>query len=495
METAEDPCEEERFVTSDMHLSEGMVIRARANVSFIGKLRQFITRDGGRSAERPFVQIVNPLEDFPHDEAYAAFVAAALAKYGDASKVAFVLMGDCFDPLAVTWRGQSADPPFEAVGVHKMRKIIRAHALFFDTLADIVRRPNATLEIFTGNHDLFLVWPKVQREIVRRVAGGDPALAAKIEFVDHRCGFQKLHRGVLYDHGMNAEPQNTIDPKNVIRKVKFGRNRHRQVLVVPPGSHMTVNVVNRIKLRNRLVGRLSKPSDVWKQAAVRMWGWVFQTAFALLRFVTFWVIPGKVGLAVTLRAVRSTIVDESVDRYAEKLLHGTPDIHAVVLGHSHEWRQVSRPEGTYVNTGTWARMYELVYPKFAQTWKRFRRVETAWRTLVHFFQTGELPFTKRFASVVGFAGIVAALTALLLVTPAKHDWRVWLYPLVQFKVPIGIMLAFVVCGGLLRVVSLHPTVADARKLTFAHIRHFRDGGTHVAVKEFIPEENAIRNCI
>ncbi len=506
----EPQCEEANVVISDLHMSEGAGKNVVRRPSWRRRAWQSVKQFFFGVEAHPRVDPRNPLEDFPDDKVFVDFVDRIREKYGRAGKLTLSLLGDTFDPLAVSWRGRNAEPPYEAIAVAKMKKIMAGHQAFFDALAFFIRQPNCFLDIYVGNHDLSLCWKRVQTRIARRIAGWDPALAAKIRFVDQSMGFRLKHRSVLYDHGMNAEAQNFVDPKKVIVTHRFGlkdggfglKLRH-PILNMPYGSYMTVGLLNRIKLYYPLVGRLCNYRGLVRNAALHRWGWsgyvvlmaVWNYVWSLLFGI--WHLRMKTSIANTARAIAESVTSVGVDAYARKLLRDNDDVKVVVLGHSHEWRRVSTDRGTYLNTGSWALMFELVDQKIELQWKRWRHLEIFWRSLVHFLMTGELKLARQLSKILGWIALVGAMLAFLFISFPKNSWRIWSYQAADFKLPIGILLVFVVVTGVIRLFSVKPRVISRRRLTFGLIEHFGDGSMNNDLMEYLPDDNggSIRECV
>src|SRR5688572_20830549 len=100
------PYEEVNVVVSDMHLSAGKVLQVRVKRTALTRVVQLV-KSVFTDVEPPAVyEVPNPLEDFVYDDVFAAFIAKVTAQYGSADVLRIRLMGDVFDPLAVTWSGR-----------------------------------------------------------------------------------------------------------------------------------------------------------------------------------------------------------------------------------------------------------------------------------------------------------------------------------------------------------------------------------------------------
>ncbi len=506
----EPPCEEANVVISDLHMSEGVDKDVRRHQAWHKRAWRSLKRFLFGVAAHPSVDPQNPLEDFPNDLVFVDFIDRVLERYGRSARLTLSLLGDTFDPLAVSWNGRFIEPPYEAIAVAKMKKIMAGHKEFFDALAFFIRRPNCHLDIYVGNHDLSLCWKRVQTRVLRRIAGWDTELQAKVRFIDQTMNFRLKHRQVLYDHGMNAEAQNQVDPKKVIVTHRFGlkdggfglKLRH-PILNMPYGSYMTVGLLNRIKLYYPLVGRLVNYRSLVMNAALHRWGWsayvVLAAVWNYLWSLLFgiWHLRMKTSISNTARAIAESVTSVGVDSYARKLLRDNDDVKVVVLGHSHEWRRVSTDKGTYLNTGSWSLMFELVDQKIELKWKRWRHLEIFWRALSHFLMTGELKLARQLSKILSWVALVGAMLAFLVTSFPKNSWRIWSYQISDFKLPIGILLVFVVVTGVIRLFSVKPKVIRRQRLTFGLIEHFGDGSMNNDLMEYLPDDNggSIRECV
>jgi hypothetical protein len=271
--------DEVHAVISDLHLSAGATAQIYKGQPWYRRFGRWIGRQLFQGESLPEVSDSNPLEDFPDDAPLVAFTETLAERYsGRVTKLRLKLLGDIFDPHAVLWQGELGGPPYEEVGVYKMKQIIAAHPEAMDAWSRFLDQPNHYLDIYVGNHDLFLVWPRVQHRLARRLCGRDEAKLARLRFIDHKQNFRELDRGILYYHGMNSDAQNAIHRDRVILKDQYGIPLKREVLNEPYGSHLTMRLVYPIKLRNDLIGRLDNHRRIVRNAAIHAWGW---TLYAL----------------------------------------------------------------------------------------------------------------------------------------------------------------------------------------------------------------------
>ncbi len=179
------------------------------------------------------------------------------------------------------YRGRLVDPPYEDVAVEKMHTIVAAHPVYFDALAVFVRDSNARLDVFVGNHDVFLAWPGVQEVLRVRLAGADAALRGRIRFFDTRRRFELVEHGALYYHGHNADVDLRIDPERTIVPPEE-TGLAAPILNMPYGSYLVSDLLAVVKQRNVLVGRSERHREVLHNAVRYRWGWMAWSAYAFL---------------------------------------------------------------------------------------------------------------------------------------------------------------------------------------------------------------------
>lgn len=486
---------------SDMHLSAGRTLPVRVKHTFRYGIARLVRRVLGSHEPPDVIDVPNPLEDFLYDNVFDGFITKLIVGYGNAEEMHLCLMGDVFDPLAVTWKGSLRDPPYETVAVRKMRMIIRGHKAFFDAIVRFMREPNARLDVFVGNHDHFLVFSRVQREIVRRIARGNADVASRIRFVDQHVNYEYQVNDVLFYHGQNAEPHNVMDPKTAILTDHFGIRLKRPILNKPLGSHMATELSARLKLKNPLMGRMPFEGAIWHDAIRHKWGWSVYAGFMVvwffyLQFVAMLDFRRKVGLLTVLRVIASTMHEHPVDEFGAKLLKNREDVRVLVMGHSHVPRRITGPDGTYINTGSWAQRLKLVWPTFTYTWKRWRWLEGHWRRFQYFLETGKVPFAQKLIKIIGYVVSMGVLVTYLFTSfTSNSDIGDWSVTFGQLKIVAAIMLAFAVVRGVLRFVAVKPEVVEDTQFTFALVRKARDGAFTADLMEYLPADNVVREYV
>lgn len=89
---------------------------------------------------------------------------------GNASDIELIINGDCFDFLVT--------PPYDtrgvtdnAIAMGKLERIIAAHPSFFIAIRQFIATEGRQVTFVTGNHDIELAFPAVQRRITQEIAG------------------------------------------------------------------------------------------------------------------------------------------------------------------------------------------------------------------------------------------------------------------------------------------------------------------------------------
>lgn len=144
------------------------------------------------------------LDDFqPDDERSLVSLLFGLSRD---SRTMLIINGDFIDfvqiqPRPSMWHGPTLDAS-EDESLEKLEHAFRAHGPVFDALGRFVALGN-TLRFHIGNHDIDLLWPRVQTRICERL--GLPATHPAVTF-----GEFYLHAGLYVEHGHQADPVNSF---------------------------------------------------------------------------------------------------------------------------------------------------------------------------------------------------------------------------------------------------------------------------------------------
>lgn len=218
---------------------------------------------GGRPTDIPGPD-GTPVPAFQFNHSYAAlveFIDWVAAQGADAE---LVLNGDIVDFLAEDDYAVPVSPwtADENAAADKL-SVIAAHTRgaggrgVFEALGDLVRS-GAGLTLLIGNHDVELALPGVRRRLLA-------LLGAQQRHVHFIYDGEAYMRGrVLVEHGNRYDWWNRIDHDG-LRQERSVRSRGlpvedaergRRYFQPPPGSHLVVEVMNRLKARYRFIDLL-----------------------------------------------------------------------------------------------------------------------------------------------------------------------------------------------------------------------------------------------
>jgi UDP-2,3-diacylglucosamine pyrophosphatase LpxH len=297
----------------------------------IGRGRYF--KDGAR----------NILEDFNYDDSFVAFLYHySTEEYADA-EVELIINGDFLNLLQINYMGVHTYLMTERIVLEGVHQAVRGHPELFQALRRFAATPRKSIVYVIGNHDQGMLFER-PRQFLRETLGCD------IRFCDSHYEFD----GIRVEHGHMHEWPTRFDPSRYF----VSRGLPEPVLNLPWGSLFVAQVLPRIKMERGYVDKV-KPFS-----AMLRWMLFNDTFFALkaLFKVILFVLDSLIfkrryrysGLQATLNIIREVTVFPTFDREAEKILLSSPDIHAVIMGHTHVLRYRRYREGKeYFNIGTW----------------------------------------------------------------------------------------------------------------------------------------------
>ena len=165
-------------------------------------------------------------------------------------RVALLLNGDVIDSLAEDIGGYIAIED----AVTMLQRIFEYQTFLpvWDALAEFVTKPNRTLIIVIGNHDVELAFPVVQRAILKRLAADDLTARARIEFSTMGAGYPCLvgNARVFCTHGNEVDPWNYNryeDLAKAARRLNAGRALDPSEWQPNAGTKMVKDVMNEVK--------------------------------------------------------------------------------------------------------------------------------------------------------------------------------------------------------------------------------------------------------
>ncbi len=288
------------------------------------------------------------LEDFFSDRKFIEFLH--FYSNGDYRRadVELIINGDFINALQIEVDGKFPDGLTEDICLTKAKSCVEGHPQLFAELRRFSQLDNHRVVMIMGNHDPFILWPRV-RDLFAEVIG------AKTQFYIDGYEFD----GIRVEHGHQFEMITYFDPNRYFVKGL----RKEPILNLPWGCYFVINVMTRVKQSRPHVDKIF-PFRVYL-----LWALVTDVRFAIRLITTFLgyflvakftTRPFRSGIRNSLRMVGRTSIFPKMHRYAKFLLDENLHLHTIILGHSHHIDYRRFPDKKqYINTGTWLKNTSL----------------------------------------------------------------------------------------------------------------------------------------
>ncbi len=298
---------------------------------------------------------LNLLEDFTQDHRFQEFLEFYLADAYADYEVELIFNGDMLNLIQVDYHGHYPVVLTENVSVDKIRAVIAGHPVFFDSLRTFLAKSGNSLTYVVGNHDQEMLWKGCRQLFEDRV--GKPVNWRNIYY---------LVDGVHIEHGHQYEAVNRVDTNRLF----LTENLPEPILNLPWGTLFTVQYITKLKAVRPAVDKVrpfrmviwwSLMHDTWMALAslLRLSLYFLGTRFSRTRY-------RQSSLKNTLAILREASVFPDLTDAARKILR-TAEIHTVIFGHTHVYKQVQLAPGKqYINTGTWNDIISLELESFAR---------------------------------------------------------------------------------------------------------------------------------
>jgi UDP-2,3-diacylglucosamine pyrophosphatase LpxH len=180
-----------------------------------------------------------------------------------AGEVALIFNGDVIDSLAEDIDGYVATRAAPAM----MERIYQNFAPIWDALTRLLNQPGRRVVFVTGNHDIEMALPDVERSIRARIAGADLARNGSLTFATHGAGYAcQVGRARVYcTHGNEVDDWNIVDYgalSELGNALNAARDIDRDKWVPNAGTRMVVDVMNRIKNQYPFVDLLKPETKI-----------------------------------------------------------------------------------------------------------------------------------------------------------------------------------------------------------------------------------------
>jgi len=311
-----------KLVVSDFHLGKGRILA-----------------DGS----------INVLEDFIADKVWFEFLEFYSSGPNYDADIELILNGDLLNSIQVDYRGYYTPIITESIAVEKVRSIIKGHENFFKALKTFSECPNKSVTYIIGNHDVDMFWDKAKEVFVE-----ETQVPIKFKHFSYRVD------GVHYEHGQQYEAVNALNKKQIF----MSKGLKEPILNLPWGSHFVINFIIPIKSERPAIDKVRPISSfvrwslffdfVWAiRLMVRGFLYFFGTRFSRSIYRT-------TNLVTTLKILKEITVSPELATAAKEILHANPELHTVIMGHTHNPKYVQFNDGReYLNSGTWTEVTSL----------------------------------------------------------------------------------------------------------------------------------------
>ncbi len=285
---------------------------------------------------------LNILEDFFEDDRFYEFCDYYSSGINFLANIHLVLNGDIFDLIQIDVDGVFTHIVDEDISSSAFKRIIAGHPRFFLGLKKFLSSPNKKISYIIGNHDAAMAFEKLQKMLNEEIGR------------DLEYAFELVVNGVHIEHGHRFEFINAIPNNRPFVKGPQGKD----ILNLPWGSLFCIFVLPQLKKERPYIDKIRPMSSYIKWCLIHDFSFFWRMAYIVLRYflatnMSTYVNQNK-NFKTTAGVLKQITIYPLYEKKARSILRGRPNIHTVVMGHTHilEWRKY--PENKYYfNTGTW----------------------------------------------------------------------------------------------------------------------------------------------
>ena len=329
-----------KLVTSDMHLSAGVIYEGKPN----------------------------PYEDFFYDQEFVGFLRFfSTGDFAEGCEVELILNGDVLDFLNVPIDGEFPEEITEEMAIRKLKAILAGHPEVVEALKAFCAKPKKRIIYNVGNHDPEFFFPAVRRLFCETIGGSDWH-ADKI-WVNAETEYLEYPEGIEVHHGNQFEAVHMMN----FRQPLITENVTEPILSIPWGTTFVLKIINRVKWEREYVDKV-KPIKIFIlfglfTDTLFILKFMLLSAFYFLRTRFVYNPKRKATIWNTLRIMQEEITPfHGLEDDARAILDQKPHANIVIFGHTHGAMQQRYRDGkVYINTGTWTRMVNLDLRHLGQT--------------------------------------------------------------------------------------------------------------------------------
>lgn len=168
-------------------------------------------------------------DDFKDQDSLIKFLEKITNEKGQNT---LILNGDTLDFLKMPYQGKFTHHITEEISLFKLNSIIKTYPKIFAALSKFLNKKHNIINFIIGNHDIDLLWPKVQEKIKATLDHG------KQIFFSHNFQNKELH----IEHGNQIDYFYKIDTK-----IPFLKYKNETLLNLPIGAIVVIKYFLELK--------------------------------------------------------------------------------------------------------------------------------------------------------------------------------------------------------------------------------------------------------
>ncbi len=298
---------------------------------------------------------LNPLEDFHFGHKFKELLEFYNKGSYENADIELIFNGDMLNLILTDYHGHFPVVITEAVSVAKLKSILAGHPIFFKTLKTFLSHPKHSLTYVVGNHDQEMLW-KATRTLLEEAVGREIQWKNTHYLVD----------GVHIEHGHQYETVNRVDPVHPF----LTEGLQEPILNLPWGTLFSVQYIIKLKKQRPIIDKV-RPFRllIWWTLFNDTWFAISNIFRLILYFISTRFSKNRYrqsSMTTTMKILREASVFPDLSHAAKRILQ-TPEIHTVIFGHTHVFRQLVVADGKlYLNTGTWNEILSLDLESFGR---------------------------------------------------------------------------------------------------------------------------------
>jgi len=275
-----------------------------------------------------------------------------------------ILNGDTFDFMKTSYKTIFPIHVTEQISLEKLRKMHKAHPLFFETLTLWLKQNKKNRVVFiVGNHDFDIVFEKVQKKLKNFISKGKEGLKDRVIFP----GFEFHDNLLLVEHGSQMDYVFKVNPRKLIFTPK-NRVKNDPFLLLPWGINplydIYISYKKKFPLLERIVprGRLYKHFNLEMKYLFGLKMFIYMVKSFFYTQVRYWSDPiYRLNLFSFLKNMKKMIFKNYSLEFSKKAKHklNRSNFKVLSIGHNHHGTIGKLKNKQILNTGCWRDEYSI----------------------------------------------------------------------------------------------------------------------------------------